>query len=174
MKQGRSKRKGNSYEIKISRILTKWYCDSFIKKRNDKEDWFWRTAGSGAKSTITRSSQTSFCGDITFLPDPDRLRVWIDTKDRKEATFNSILTDNFIIEKWYREEKVKMDKLGINKPIIIIFTLYRKKEDYVYFNAVDITMSDYIKETNIQRNHIYMIMKLEDFLKNVKRREILL
>lgn len=137
MKKGRGKPKGNKYEIIISRILSEWFYKNkpYKQKGMKKHDYFWRTAGSGAKATVTKRGESSFVGDIAFLPNPDRLQIWIDTKDRKTATFNSILADKFIIEEWYIEEKVKRDTLGIKKPVVIIFKLYRKKEDYVFFDS---------------------------------------
>ncbi|MCP4475443.1 MAG: hypothetical protein GY821_12925, partial [Gammaproteobacteria bacterium] len=75
MKQGNQKNKGNIYEIKISRILSDWYLSNFNQTHDlptqKKQDFFWRTAGSGGKATVTRRGETSFVGDITFLPAPN-------------------------------------------------------------------------------------------------------
>ena len=173
MKQGGQKAKGNSYEIKIARILTKWYCSSFIRKQNDKEDWFWRTAGSGAKSTISRSAQTSFVGDITFLPDPDKLKIWIDTKDVKKATFDTLLSEGrCILLDWYRNEIGKRKRLKVNKPVVIIFKFYRKKENYILFAISD--FERFAKRSiNTIRLYKHCIMLLEDFLDCVAKEDII-
>ena len=170
----KSKRKGNGYEIKISRILTKWYCDFFIRKRNTKEDWFWRTAGSGAKSTRTRSARTSFVGDITFLHNPDALKIWIDCKDVKTASLDNILIGNAAPQKWYKEEKKKMKKLEIDKPIVIIFKLFRKKEDYIYFRYND--FSYHVPRMKWKQSISYngfQVLKLNRFLKIVDKGDII-
>jgi hypothetical protein len=165
MIRGRQKGKGNSYEIIVSRILSKWYLD-------DGDDHFWRTAGSGAKSTVTRRGETSFVGDIVFLPQPDALQVWIDAKDRKEATFDNIISDNkFCLKEWYDIEIKKRDALGVDKPVMIIFTFYRKKENYVFFHEDDFDFNlldcygAYLQWTS------FIVMRLDCFLENVKREE---
>ncbi|GEM_PF-6288088 len=170
MKLGKSKRKGNSYEIKISRILSRWY------DKNEETDYFWRTAGSGAKSTVTRRGETSFVGDITFLPSPDCLKIWIDTKDRKEASFNGIMQEDWVIKRWHKEETKKRDNLKLKKPVVIIFKLYRKKEDYIYFlnNNFTFQIANLVKYKSIfLRYKNFYVMKLEDFLNIVERKCIL-
>lgn len=166
MKQGRQKSKGNSYEIKIARILSQWY------EPGTKDDLFWRTAGSGAKSTVTRRGETSFVGDITFLPKPDALQVWIDTKDRRDATFDNILSSSkFVIKEWYDEEIRKRDALKIKKPVLIIFKLYGKKENYVFYKVNSlkpIGSFDYYIDWDDFR-----IMNLDSFLNNVKKENII-
>ena len=180
MKRGGAKRKGNGYEIKIARIFSEWYLNNFTKEANsiarrddavEEYDYFWRTAGSGAKATVTRRGETSFCGDITFLPNPDRLQLWIDCKDRREATFNNILTGNFIIEKWYNEEVKKRDKLGIKKPVVIIFKLYKKKENYIYYNCRELFVG--IKKVDYILCRDFAIFHLEDFLRHIKKERVL-
>lgn len=179
MKPGGGKRKGNGYEIIISKILSKWYFKNFKSKINEmkdhklkQHDYFWRTAGSGAKSTINRSSQTSFTGDITFLPAPDKLKIWIDCKTVKTVTFDNILTKKFLPEKWYNEEVEKMDNLEVAKPIVIIFKLYRKKENYILFSAADfIYMTS--RSSNLIRVLNHQVMLLEDFLYCVPKEDIL-
>lgn len=169
MKKGRSKGKGNSYEIKIARILSQWY------EPETKDDLFWRTAGSGAKATVTRRGQTSFVGDITFLPQPDALRVWIDTKDRRDATFDNILSDSkFVIKEWYDEEIKKRGRLKIKKPVLIIFKLYGKKENYVFYRNQYFNLQAYYKwDGNFIQWKCYSIMKLDNFLSMVPRKEII-
>lgn len=171
---GRQKGKGNNYEIKISRILTRWYCDSFIRKRNNKEDWFWRTAGSGAKSTVTRSSQTSFVGDITFLPNPDALKVWVDTKNVSAVSFKDVLIGNSLPQKWYKAELKKRNKLNIDKPVVIIFKLYRRKENYILFKYND--FSYHIVRTSWKQHIRYKqlsILKLDYFLEIINKEDII-
>ncbi len=132
MIKGRQKSKGNRYEIKISRILSQWYSPG------TKDDLFWRTAGSGAKATVTRRGETSFCGDITYLPNPDALKVWIDCKDRKDITFDTLLRSNCLILKWYNDEWVKQVALvKLEKPMLIIFKLPHQATDYVLFKRSD-------------------------------------
>lgn len=178
MKPGGGKRKGNSYEIKISKILSEWYFTNFVDTSSlfcsskKPEDYFWRTAGSGAKSTINRSSQTSFTGDITFLPAPDRLKIWIDCKSVKNVTFNTLLTEKFLPEKWYKEEVMKMDSLEVEKPVVIIFKLYRKKENYILFSTADFVYM-FTRSDNLIRTLKYHIMLLDDFLYCVPKEDIL-
>lgn len=178
MKQGRSKKKGNKYENKISRIFSEWYWKS--KKNIPYEDFFWRTAGSGAKSTRQKSAQTSFTGDITFLPEPTRLLLWIDTKSVKNASFDNILSDDkFMIHEWYKNEVKKMKAIGVKKPIVIIFKFYRKKENYIFFRNKDFAYSTLrvVAQMKTKGNYIqwkrFSIMKFEDFLRCVKDNEIL-
>ncbi len=177
MKPGGGKRKGNGYEIIISKILSKWYVKNFIPRRyRDKKerntDFFWRTAGSGAKSTINRSSQTSFTGDITFLPAPDRLKIWIDCKDVKTITFDNILSGKFLPERWHKEEVEKMDALGMEKPVVIIFKLYRRKENYILFSTADFEYM-FTRSDNLVRMLKYHVMLFEDFLYCVPKEDIL-
>ncbi len=173
MKKGGSKRKGNSYEIKIARILSRWYDPK------SKEDLFWRTAGSGAKATRGKGAETSFFGDITFLPAPNKMAVWIDCKDRKDITFNTIMSEKFLPYKWYKEEDKKQLDLMKATPILIVFKLYRKKEDYVFFlrelfhepylmgNAPFPFVITTIDETE------YGICLLNDFLNNADKEDII-
>lgn len=134
MRAGGGKGKGNSYEIKIARILSDWYIKNFPEEIvGDVKDYFWRTAGSGAKATVSRINQTSFVGDLTFLPNPERLNVVIECKDRKTASFNGLLTDKCVLRKWFYEARGKAKLVGNTKPVLLIFKLYRKKEDYVLY-----------------------------------------
>lgn len=176
VKKGMGKRKGNSYEIKISRILSKWYSGNFVHV----EDFFWRTAGSGAKATRGKSAETSFFGDITYLPNPDALNVWIDCKDRKDITFNNILTDRFLPYVWYRDEVKKAEALGIySRPILIIFKIYRKKENYVFFNYDEFKPLTFFEEGSPSlfirtgtEGEVYCVLEIEEFLRNIDRGDI--
>lgn len=168
MKKGRQKSKGNSYEIKIARILSQWY------EPGTKDDLFWRTAGSGAKATVTRRGETSFVGDITFLPEPDRLQVWIDTKDRRDATFDNILSSSkFIIKEWYDEEIRKRDRLKIRKPVLIIFKLYKKKENYVFFDYNEFDFSPLYCYKDYFEWGDYWMMRLDIFLQYIPKEDII-
>jgi|3_EtaG_2_1085321.scaffolds.fasta_scaffold63313_2 hypothetical protein len=185
MKPGGAKAKGNGYEIKISRILSEWYMSKFkhdsiqiAAKGAICYDFFWRTAGSGAKATITKRGESSFVGDITFLDAPNRLKVWIDSKDRKDTTFDNILTGKFVVEKWYYDEIKKRDSLGLDKNILIIFKLYRKSEDYVFFPYIDYDYylegrTNFFIPSSSIFYHGFCIAHLKDFLNNVKKNEIL-
>lgn len=166
MRQGNSKTKGNRYELTISRILTKWYTG------NNKEDMFWRTAGSGAKSTRTKKGTSSFVGDITLLTNPNSLRVWIDCKDRKDVSFNDLLLGKRpILLKWYENEEDKRDELKLfDLKILIIFKLYRKKENYVFFANEDFDFCLHIDKKILWNE--FIIAGLDDFLKEVKKKEI--
>ena len=176
----KGKPKGNKYEIIISRILSKWYANSFVRKRNEKEDYFWRTAGSGAKATRGKGAETSFFGDITFLPAPDALQVWIDCKSVKTLTFNSILTDSFLPYRWYGDECLKqMDILGnVQKPILIIFNRYREtpKTNYVFFNLGKFEPLKRAPKEELlvlERDGLnYAVMKLPYFLNSIDREDI--
>jgi hypothetical protein len=175
MKQGNQKKKGNLYEIKISRILSNWYRDMNPQEQVPKKnhDFFWRTAGSGAKSTITRRGETSFVGDITFLPNPDKLGIWIDCKSVKTITFNNLLTNTFLPFKWYNEELEKMYNLSIIKPVVIIFKLYGKKDDYIFFRASDFKYFKFglVKDTLYLEP--YAVTRLNNFLQCMDREEII-
>lgn len=61
MKAGGGKEKGSSFERVISRMLSKWITG------NNKEELFWRSAGSGAVSTIGRKKgiKSNQDGDIS-------------------------------------------------------------------------------------------------------------
>lgn len=190
MKPGGGKNKGNEYEIKVARIFTRWYLSNFsvglkLPEGGDKPfDYFWRTAGSGAKSTVSRSAQTSFVGDITFLPDPDRLQLWIDTKNVKEVSFNTILSNNkFLVEEWYNKEIEKRDTLGVTKPVVIIFKLYKKNENYIYLKKdstsrrKDFTVPIKYNKERLYNSYIqgqdFIITTLENFLLCVPKEMIL-
>ncbi len=174
MHQGNSKSKGNKYELTISRILTKWY-DSKTEK-----DLFWRTSGSGARSTRGKSPDTAFVGDITFLPKPYDIKVWIDCKDRKDVTFNDLLSQDKkpILLKWYETEEEKRDTLMLfDLKILIIFKLYRKKENYVFFYNDDfidvaLTPSHIGRPDKAVKWNGFSITRLDNFLKEVKKKEI--
>jgi hypothetical protein len=175
VKPGGGKRKGNGYEIKISKILSKWYVKNFkrINEVKNKHDYFWRTAGSGAKSTVNRSSQTSFTGDITFLPTPDRLKIWIDCKSVKNITFDNVLSGKFLPGKWHHEEVEKMNKLGIEKPVVIIFKLYRKKENYIFYATIDFKFDNLLQLKESIYHKGFSIALLKEFLKSVKKENII-
>lgn len=128
MKQGKSLGKGHKYEIKISRVFSRWY------RPNDNTDHFWRTAASGAKATLTRKAETPFVGDITFLPNPNSLLPILEVKDRKTVTFNNINTKTFLPTVYYEETVEKAKKIGIGKPVWIIFKIYHFETDYIYLN----------------------------------------
>lgn len=173
MKQGNQKKKGNSYEIKIAKILSKWCVNQeFIEPFDNtvNKDYFWRTAGSGAKATRGKGAATSFYGDLTYLPDPEALKVWIDCKSVKTVSFNNILTDNFLPYRWYNEEKKKQIDMKISKPIFIVFKLYGKKEDYVLYNIREFSLLgnklDHVQYKN------FSIMKLNIFLSIVKKEKL--
>lgn len=158
MKKGNSKKKGNLYEIKIARILSKWY-------KPDGKDYFWRTAGSGAKATITKRAESPFVGDITFLPDPERLVPIIEVKNRKGVTFDNINTDSFLPTKFYQETIEKSKLIGINKPVWIIFKIYNYNTDYIYLN---IDMRYTVKTFNFLINtKKFIICTLEEFLDRI-------
>ncbi len=170
MKQGRGKSKGNRYELTISRILTKWYDPKTEK------DLFWRTSGSGARCTRGKSPDTPFQGDITYLPNPNAIKVWIDCKDRKDVTFNDLLLGKRpMLLKWYESEEDKRDDLKLfDLKILIIFKLYRKKENYVFFanEDFDILYNDMIRNDQIIKWNGFTIVRLDDFLKEVDKKEI--
>lgn len=128
MKKGRSKSKGNKYELKIARKFSRWYSP------HDKDDYFWRTAGSGAKATITKRAEPSFVGDIYFTPNPDLLLPVLEVKDRKKVTFNNVNTEAFLPTVYYKETVEKAKELGIDRPVWIIFKIHRHETDYIYLN----------------------------------------
>lgn len=167
MQQKNSKSKGNRYELTISKILTKWYDPKTEK------DLFWRTSGSGARCTRGKSPDTPFQGDITFLPKPNNIKVWIDCKDRKDVTFNDLLLGKKpMLLKWYEAEEDKRDDLKLfDLTILIIFKLYRKKENYVFFCDEAFNFSFHIDKEILWNG--FIIARLDDFLKEVKKKDII-
>ncbi|MCP4475359.1 MAG: hypothetical protein GY821_12505, partial [Gammaproteobacteria bacterium] len=146
-----------------------------------KQDFFWRTAGSGGKATVTRRGETSFVGDITFLPAPNALKIWIDTKNVKKVSLNSVFLPNkFLPLKWYNEEIRKRNQLGIKKPVVIIFKLYKKKENYIFCRYCDFNLdiSLFFKNYVILNNnkHLsgkFIVLCLDDFLKMADKKKII-
>lgn len=123
-----SKNKGNRYEIKIARMFSRWY------QPNDDIEYFWRTAGSGAKATITKRAETPFIGDITFLPSPNLLLPVLEVKNNKKVTFDNVNTEAFLPTVYYKETVEKARKIGVDKPAWIIFKLHRFETDYIYLD----------------------------------------
>lgn len=64
-KKGRGQSKGSSFERLICKQLSLWWTD------NERDDIFWRTAGSGARATTRarkgKDSTAGAYGDLTFL-----------------------------------------------------------------------------------------------------------
>ncbi len=158
MKKGRGKRKGNSYEIKISRLLSRWY------KPNDSEDYFWRTSSSGAKSTITGRGEASFMGDIMFLPNPDVLLPVFEAKDRKKVTFNNINESSFLPTKYYHETVEKCKAVNVDKPVWVIFKLHNFKDNYIYLREDDWNTNKMSRRTHpIEPIFFDFYIKTKDF-----------
>lgn len=68
MAKSKGSKKGNPYERKICKWLSKWF--SFYVTKNNRDDIFWRTSGSGGRATqrIKSGKNTSnSCGDVCAL-----------------------------------------------------------------------------------------------------------
>lgn len=165
MIKGRGKQKGNRYEIKISRILSKWYKD-------DGKDYFYRTAGSGARATILKKNESPFVGDITFLINPDGLIPIIECKDRKEITFDNVSTKKFKPFQYWDEVKTNCKKLNIEKPIWVIFKIHNFADDFicVHKSFFDWQCDDEVIDDFefLISSHCFYIIKLEEFLEYFK------
>lgn len=60
-RKGYGKSKGSSFERKICTILSLWWTD------NERDDVFWRSAGSGARATVRRGIRTEgHAGDVCY------------------------------------------------------------------------------------------------------------
>lgn len=171
MKKGRGKQKGNRYEIKISGLLSKWYKD-------DGKDYFWRTAGSGARATVLKKNESPFVGDITFLINPDGLIPIIECKDRKEITFDNVSTKKFKPFQYWDEVKTNCRKLNIEKPVWVIFKIHNFADDFLCIEQGDFetfTCNEFKGLATIMYDFDYIvssqhfiIVKLEEFLEYIK------
>jgi len=56
-----TKRKGNAFEIKIAKRLSKWITGK------DKSLLFWKVGSSGAQATITKDKKSKLVGDLVAI-----------------------------------------------------------------------------------------------------------
>lgn len=61
MKKGGGKNKGSEFERKICKALSAWYSDG------EHDDLCWRSAGSGARGTTTKTKTAGYHGDICAI-----------------------------------------------------------------------------------------------------------
>jgi len=117
MRKGGGKAKGNSYERKICRIISKFWS-------NDKhKDLCWRSASSGAKGTITRTKTKAYHGDLVAtspLIEPLFQKFCIELKHYKKIDEFSYLRDvknQGILPFW--KQTVRSARLSQRIPILI-------------------------------------------------------
>lgn len=120
-----SKRKGNSFEIEVSKRLSLWLTD------NDRDDIFWRSINSGALQTIRESGMENHAGDIASvhsLGDKFISKCVLECKSYKDVCLWSMIStpnsdgDNII--GWWNKH------LGVSRsvnrhPILIVKQNYK-------------------------------------------------
>lgn len=118
MKKGQSKSKGNSFEIRICRRLTKWVTGK------ERPEIFWRTASSGAKATMSKrvGHATKMHGDImaidpkgAFLTD----NILIECKHYRDFRFEHLIVKSGLVYKWWSKCCVEAEQA--NKQPLLIF-----------------------------------------------------
>jgi len=152
-KRGKGSRKGSSFERTICKELSLWFT------HGERDDVFWRTAGSGARAT-TRSKQgkstANSCGDIGALDDIGKklmdISVWELKKGytgKKPSERVSILSfvdgllnqKDPILEQWIT--KIKKERAVHERKLwFVVFQRDRKKpvicmskKSFEYINA---------------------------------------
>jgi len=119
MKAGGGRQKGFGYEIEVSRVLSKWVTGK------EKPDIFWRSAGSGAKSSVERikGHETYSDGDIASIHERGDFftkKFFIECKRYKEAEILiSFFTGKGKVYEWW-DKCVEQASSAFKQPILII------------------------------------------------------
>jgi len=115
-KPGRGKGKGSAFEREIAKDISLWLTDG---KRND---CIWRTAGSGAKSTVTNSD--TMIGDLMAIRKEATnffSRINVELKHYADLNFLGINNKNFKLEDWWKQ--VDGDSKRSNTIPLLIFRI---------------------------------------------------
>jgi len=168
--------KGSEFERTISKQLSLWWTNG------DRNDVFWRTAGSGAMAkTRSKQSQTAFgqYGDIQATDPVGQSLIDLFTIELKRGyssfTFADVLDcSRKSASQTYERflDQVKQDKKNANSKYWMLITKRNRREalvciPYKVYKALKKELSPcYWAKLKISRGFIF-ITKLEDFLKYV-------
>lgn len=142
----KTKSKGNRFEIRIAKQLTKWASGK------EKPLWYWRSSGSGAQATITKDYKSPMLGDIMAV---DPRGSWLTDifmfalRDRKTTNVLDFLHPSksvLSMKTWYYEELEKAKKA--DRQLALIFHRYGSVHDYIAMN--DFTALKCYISTNIK------------------------
>lgn len=166
------KAKGNNFEARTSKCLTKWASGK------DKPLWYWRVGSSGAQATITKDVTSKMLGDVvaihpngSFLTDA----VVIELKNVKTTNaldFISIGRETKVMRWW---NKVKGEAEGAGREPWLIFHRHGSRKDYLVFSMsffnklVGFTgiKGEFIRVRKSTREGTLFIVELVPFLKFV-------
>lgn len=125
-----TKKKGNKYEIKICKALTRW-----VNEGKEKPLLFWKIGSSGAQATLTKDVKSKLVGDLVAI---DERGTWltdivvVEMKDDKRANvLDFIYTANrkhWMLEIW-NDLVIKADKAE-RRPWLI-FHRHNTRLDYI-------------------------------------------
>jgi len=169
MKSGGGKNKGSSFERKVCRILTKWITGK------EHPEIFWRSASSGAKSTMDsiKGTATDMHGDIMAVNEEGfwfTSKFLIECKFYKDVDIGKFLTGSGKLRDWWNQ--ACEDGAKANKIPLLIFKR-NGSPIYIMFNSFDCRFFEVcFSESKKWRIEIrdncaiypYQIYLLEDFL----------
>ncbi|TXG80555.1 MAG: hypothetical protein E6R13_07855 [Spirochaetes bacterium] len=153
-----SKKKGNSYELRVSKILSE-SLSPLTFKRVPHSGAYLGGSNSERSADFNEDSATSLVGDIYCSN--GKIKFIIESKFYKEAVkFTDLFNDNCQIFKWFNEAKFDCNKFKNKKPLLIF--KYNRTDDYVCIDY------DLIKDKIPDNQMIIVkglsILKLEIFL----------
>lgn len=133
MKPGGGSQKGSSFEREVCKKLSLWVSNG------EKDDIFWRTAGSGARATTRAKGGKSTCnadGDMCCL-DP-AYQWFIDSVlIEMKRGYNSWRLDDFLLPKQKKDsifvvwEKLEKEAAQLHKLPLLILKQDRRQELYI-------------------------------------------
>lgn len=164
------KAKGNAYEIKICRRLSKWVIGK------ERPLLYWKVGSSGAQATLTRDAHSKLLGDMVCIDRRGAFLTETVVIELKDVKTTNIL--DFISEKrsdnirvWW--EKVQKQAKDGGRIPWLIYHRSNTRLDYLVCSGEDLCKLEqyvglYRKSVSIQGEYRVVILELEYFLKRTQ------